>query len=350
MDYPSKLGVKIPVLPTLGQLGGQDVAQIFINRYKLDLIITLWDCFVIHYIGNLSVPVLTYLPVDAPFTTNMHTNVKGAYRLIAFSQFGQRELMKWFPPAKVDCIPHGLNTKIFKPRDEEVKREVRKEIKVPEDAFLIIDCGANVGERKQLPLLMLIFKEFLKEHPKSYLFLYTNFEMPYPHGYDLNQYAKDLGIAKYVRYPAVTPIIEPFPDDKMADLYSAADVFATPTLGEGFGLPVMESQACETPVIATSCSTMPELVGGHGWLVDTVPDFTFVPVWVPTLQQYPAPSTASMLKCLEDAYDNPDKIKKYGREARKFTLKYDWNEIMPSWFKLLEEVEGEIGLLKGIGK
>ncbi len=46
----------------------------------------------------------------------------------------------------------------------------------------------------------------------------------------------------------------------LALMYNAADVFLGPSRGEGFGIPIIEAQACGTPVIVTNFSSMPELV------------------------------------------------------------------------------------------
>src|SRR6266511_1033138 len=58
-----------------------------------------------------------------------------------------------------------------------------------------------------------------------------------------------------------------------APLYSAATVFAFPSLYEGFGMPVLEAMACGTPVVTSNRSALPEVVGDAGLLVDpTDPD------------------------------------------------------------------------------
>ena len=54
----------------------------------------------------------------------------------------------------------------------------------------------------------------------------------------------------------------------MPALYSAADVFAFPSLYEGFGLPVLEAMACGTPVIASNTSAIPEIAADTGILFD----------------------------------------------------------------------------------
>jgi glycosyltransferase involved in cell wall biosynthesis len=51
-------------------------------------------------------------------------------------------------------------------------------------------------------------------------------------------------------------------------LYSAASVFAFPSLAEGFGLPLLEAMACGTPIVSSNASAMPEAVASAGLLAD----------------------------------------------------------------------------------
>jgi len=57
-------------------------------------------------------------------------------------------------------------------------------------------------------------------------------------------------------------------DVDLAPLYSGALAFVYPSLYEGFGLPVLEAMQCGTPVITSSTSSLPEVVGDAGLLVD----------------------------------------------------------------------------------
>lgn len=58
------------------------------------------------------------------------------------------------------------------------------------------------------------------------------------------------------------------PDEQMPALYSGAAAFLYPSLYEGFGLPPLEAMACGAPVIVSNSSSLPEVVGDAGILID----------------------------------------------------------------------------------
>ncbi len=60
----------------------------------------------------------------------------------------------------------------------------------------------------------------------------------------------------------------PVPEADLPALYSGATLFVFPSLYEGFGLPPLEAMACGTPVIASNASSLPEVVGEAGILID----------------------------------------------------------------------------------
>ena len=57
-------------------------------------------------------------------------------------------------------------------------------------------------------------------------------------------------------------------DSELAALYRGAAALVLPSLYEGFGLPALEAMACGTPVIASNVTSLPEVVGESGVLVD----------------------------------------------------------------------------------
>ncbi len=71
-----------------------------------------------------------------------------------------------------------------------------------------------------------------------------------------------LGIEQRVRFPGYVA------DEDLAALISGAQIFAYPSLYEGFGFPVLEAQACGVPVLTSTVSSLPEVAGDAAWLVD----------------------------------------------------------------------------------
>lgn len=64
--------------------------------------------------------------------------------------------------------------------------------------------------------------------------------------------------------------------EELIDLYNLADIFVFPSLYEGFGIPPLESMACGTPVIASDCSSVPEVVGDAALLFDPLDEDSII--------------------------------------------------------------------------
>jgi glycosyltransferase involved in cell wall biosynthesis len=73
---------------------------------------------------------------------------------------------------------------------------------------------------------------------------------------------EEMGLSERVHFPGFVE------DDALPALYTQADVFAFPSWYEGFGIPVLEAMACQTPVVAADNSSLPEAVGDAGLMVD----------------------------------------------------------------------------------
>lgn len=72
-------------------------------------------------------------------------------------------------------------------------------------------------------------------------------------------------------------VLSDVPAHDLPYFYSAAKCFVTPSLYEGFCLPVLEARACGCPVIATNLTAIPEVAGRHAALVTpTVTDLASV--------------------------------------------------------------------------
>ncbi len=75
-------------------------------------------------------------------------------------------------------------------------------------------------------------------------------------------------IAKQIEVENVVRFIGPVAEEDKVALYQQARAFLYPSIYEGFGLPALEALACGVPVVGSNASSIPEIVGDAGMLVD----------------------------------------------------------------------------------
>lgn len=230
------------------------------------IIITLVDAWVMDAAKLSRLPVACWAPVDhSPVPPRVRDFfLSSNARPIAMSSFGHEE----FKTAGLNplLVPHGVDPRQFYEDDQ---AECRERVGLPADAFVIGVVAANKGwpARKGWPQLLQAFANHLAEFPESVMYVHTEAGNRYG-GMDLAHHALELKIPGdnllfCDQYKNVAGI---FGHDYMRDVYNGIDVLLNPSTGEGFGIPIIEAQACGTPVIATDSTSMTELVG-PGWLV-----------------------------------------------------------------------------------
>ncbi|MNN38627.1 D-inositol 3-phosphate glycosyltransferase [compost metagenome] len=74
--------------------------------------------------------------------------------------------------------------------------------------------------------------------------------------------AIELGIEDQVIFPGFIPL------EHMPVFYNACETLVYPSFYEGFGLPPLEAMACGTPVIASNCTSIPEILGNSALLIN----------------------------------------------------------------------------------
>lgn len=349
-------GKKVTILSLTNPASAAAVINEYAKQYDLEMIVGFMDCFGLEFLNDVNLPVIGYIPIDGPFTAEMHNFMRNYHKIIAFSEFGYRELQKWYPPSRIGFIAHAVDTETFRPLSSEEYDAAREwylaNHRIPKDAFLAIDMGANIGPRKLLPLLMTTFSKFVKRHPDAHLFIQTNAYSP-NRGYNLVSHRINLKMENNIHFSTLDPIIFPVEDDFLRTIFGGAQVFLHNACAEGRGLPQLEAMACGTPPVAPRNSAQTEQTEGLGWVFESVdPDEYFeFPVYVPTLQQYPVPSQSSLLEKLEEAYQNPDQVVENGRKSREYVEKNcAYDILIPKWLKLFEEVRRDTDVLTVLNK
>ena len=329
----------ITVYPVGHDVWGNDIAGPICRHFNADLFLSLMDVWVCA--EDLAARVrpsswAAWAPVDhEPAPPQVIDRWKRSDYPVAYSLSGL-QAAKNAGMENVSYIPHGLETGTFRPGD---KREAREKLNLPQEAFICAMVAANKGypARKAFAENLQAFTQFHEKHPEAVLYLHTLRNTAHG-GIDLQTLVDTLGISKSVYFVDQFANHLGLPGTYVADVYRAADVLMAASQGEGFGLPIMEAQACGCPVITTNWTAMREL---------TVNGITTTPaqrVWTPLNSWAATVSVQHVADALEAIYSRPTDEAKAAAELGIITMRqnYDWDMCIERyWMPFLARVERE---------
>lgn len=334
----------IPVLPGLGgEYGNASLPHHAKHFLGTDggLVVTLMDVWVLSTQMAAELDMACWVPVDhdpAPPDVIEFFAVSGAIP-IAMSRFGQRQLERFDPL----YVPHAVDTEVFRPLD---RAEVRKATGVPEDVFLVGMVAANKGRpsRKSFQEALEAFRLLRERHDNARLYLHTTLDPNFSQGENIMELVESLQITDSILVAdQYRQAFNPLPPQKMAQVYSTFDVLLNPAQGEGFGIPIIEAQACGVPAIVTDFSAMSEVCGA-GWKVGTRPRWTGQRSW----QAYP--DVAEIAAALEECYQqSPAERAALAERAVAHAADYDVRRVIAEYMlPALEQVEARIAERKPV--
>lgn len=287
---------------------------------------------------------IAYFPVDGrPRDSWMET--MGVFDVpVTYTDFAFRVSTQVQPglASRLKVIPHGVNTSDFYPLKKQERIDFRKEyFGKHADKFIVTSVNRN-QPRKDLPRLLMAFKEFNKQVPDSVCYLNCS---AHDEGGNLLDVFKSLGLTinKDVLLPhnKFDPGVG-IPQKLLNGVYNASDVTASCTYGEGWGLSMTESMATKTPVIAPRNTSCEEIVGVNeerGYLVPsghTLDHYTMMPK---DEVVRPITSTSGMVENLLHVYENREEAKAKAEVAYKWiTSNLVWDKhICPQWDALITD-------------
>ena len=305
------------------------------NVTQPDALITLYDVWVLKGKAWDSINIGSWTPVDhAGLTAGVEAWLrKENVTPIAMAPNGVRAM-----EAKgIECeyVPHGIDTKIFKPTEKIQGMNVREYMGLT-DEFVVGMNAANKSSglihRKAFSENLLAFAIFRERRKDAVLYLHTE-PLGIAGGWNLIAMLQAFGIPKEaVMFPPNLDYKYGMSQQDLAALYSAMDVFLAPSYGEGFGLGTIEAQACGTRVIGSGWGATPDLIAEDSWLVEGQPmwDAGQNAIWTMPL----IPSIVNALELAYEAERGPSKL------AMDFAKDFDVNTVwdkywMPVMKKLL---------------
>jgi len=176
-------------------------------------------------------------------------NVRDARVVIADSRTTRDDIVKFYgaPVEKIRVVYPAYNTDVFKPIHDvgEIQR-VRSKYALLSPYLISV---GTVQPRKNYARLI----EAAASLPNEYSLVIVGKKSE---GFDaLAVRVRELKMEARVKFLDYVPI------DYLPALYAGAELAVFPSLYEGFGFPALEAQACETPLVCSNTSSLPEVAG-----------------------------------------------------------------------------------------
>ncbi len=208
----------------------------------------------IHDVSFLRFPEAAEPRNLAYLTAKIRDTVARADAIITDSEFSGREIRELLgvPGEKIHPILLGLPSDFRRPSDA-VIAAARQQLGLERPYLLSV---GTLEPRKNFPFLVEVFERL--------------------RGFDgdlviagMKGWKFEPILARIQSSPRAARIrhLDYVPEELLAPLYAGAELFALPSLYEGFGFTPLEAMACGTPVLISANGSLPEVCGGGSEMV-----------------------------------------------------------------------------------
>jgi len=223
-------------------------------RKTVPTVATVHDCSSLHIEGKYDRARDFYIKRVLPWLMQKLDHV------ITVSESTRLDLVNYcgVAPEKISVIPLAADHAVFFPRQRAM-------------------CKERLQGRYGLSKPFLLYISRIEHPGKNHVRLIHAFEslkkQGFPHqlvfaGPDKERADEVRAAATASAFADDIRMVGPVPGEDLPHFYCAADVFVFPSLYEGFGLPLLESMACGTPVACSNLSSLPEVAGNCAQLFD----------------------------------------------------------------------------------
>jgi glycosyltransferase involved in cell wall biosynthesis len=244
-------------------------------------------------------------------------SVKKAARILTLSEHTRRDMIETYgtSPERITAIPLAAPSYFGRVREERELQRVRHIYGIEGDYIL---CVSSIQPRKNLPRLVRAYESLRNKRgpgklPKLVLV-----------GKCAWLYDETLRSIEEGRMKDSIILTGYVPQSDLPALYSGSICFVYPSYFEGFGLPPLEAMKCGTPVIAGNRTSLPEVVGDAGILVDPF-------------------DVNAIAAAIERLVDDPDLRQQLSVKGVARSRLFDWNETARRTLNIYEQVVGGLG-------
>jgi glycosyltransferase involved in cell wall biosynthesis len=269
----------------------------------------------VHDLGYL------YFPKAHPWRQRLYLdlstrwNARAATHVLADSEATKADLVARYgtPAEKITVAYPGRDEALAPVLDPAEIEALKSYYGIAGDYFLYL---GTLQPRKNLARLITAFAALKREDPQTNTILILAGKRGWLYD-DLFAQVRHLGLERHVRFPGYIP------DEHKATLLSGALAFVFTSLYEGFGLPVLEAQACGCPVVTSTTSSLPEAAGDAAIIV--APD-----------------DTAAITTAMQRIMANPDLRKDLIGRGFANVRRFSWTTCAQSVLGVIEQIEQSV--------
>lgn len=350
--YPTPLLLYVPTVNVAKDVYGMSRFMELLNKIDPDVVVMVndpqvamrqlfenqWDP---DQLMHQHFPIMLYQPVDGYDLPKMYDVLGKHTNRIAMSKFGQEQM----PDAKM--VYHGVDTDQFWPVSSQrpittsagyvakTKDDCKEAIGLPRDMFVVGRVDSNTG-RKDYGATWKALLPVMKRHTDIVAYFHCKAQNART-GIDLvAMISRDPDTEERFRWPGDFDQVHGYSQQDLNAVYNSFDVFISTSRGEGFGLTIAEAMACGVPVIAQNASSIPEVVGPGGELIEPERAIT-----VPFGHDQMLADVGAFSEAIEHAYESRGWRREKGRAGRKHvTTMFQWDAAADSFHDYITGLAG----------
>jgi glycosyltransferase involved in cell wall biosynthesis len=273
-------------------------------------VVTIFDLSFLRYPDRLSAARRLYLRLMT------RISARRAQRVLAISESGKAEIAMLFgvPAERIDVALPGVGA-AFRPLPPAIVADFRRRNNLPERYILHV---GTLEPRKNLNTLLRAYARLPQRGTVKLVLVGGKGWQTGP----MFALMEELNLEQDVLIPGYVA------GDALPLWYNAAEVFAYPSVYEGFGMPLLEAMACGLPVVASNTTSLPEAVGSDGLLLP--PDDA--EAWADTLS-----------KLLDDESTRAELAARGQQRARSFSWVRTAQQTVATYHRVLDSKRGSNG-------
>ncbi len=269
----------------------------------------------VHDLGSQFLPQAHQLKQRLYLGLMQKYQLRGVNKIIAVSKATKVDLTRsGIDPKKIEVVYEGYDDNLFRPVKNDILVNSLKHLGLEAGKYFLF--VGTVQPRKNLERVIRAFAVIAHLEGGGLRLVIAG-----QRGWmseEIYQLPRKLGIEDKVKFLGYVP------DDDLPALYSGAVALLFPSLFEGFGLPILEAQACGCPVLTSNVSSMPEVAGP------------------------PAGGAAVLVnsESVDDIVKGMERVKREGERVKLIqkglenVRRFSWEKCATKTLKVLESVSG----------